>query len=111
MKTETTRKNIKSSYDTVLICNELNYLLSYTSPRFYNAGGYGWNWDAYSFGETVIIKGYRNFPQGVSVSYELQKEYNEKAYNIISDNNICFEKSEQLVSDLIKEFIKKAIEE
>ena len=48
-------------------------------PRMgYNAGIYGWNWDAYGLGHIRIITGYRNMT-GVHIPYKLAQKYNNLA--------------------------------
>lgn len=109
MKRKITRKNINYFYDNVLVCNEIQNLLSYEDARFYNCGVYGWNWDAYIFGNTAILIGDRNFT-GYRVSYSLQKEYSDKA-RVIKNNNADYDTKKTQLRSLIDEFIQKAIEE
>ena len=109
MKSTITRKDINFYYDNVLVCNEIQNLLSYENARFYNCGVYGWNWDAYTFGNTVILTGYRNFT-GCRVSYSLQKEYSDKA-KVIKDSNADYDTIKEQLRSLIYDFIEKAIEE
>ena len=66
MKQHITRKEVKSaSYTAVILCNEIQNIayLCGISPEYYNAGGYGWNWDLYDFGGVAVVGGYRSFPR------------------------------------------------
>ena len=44
----------------------------------YNAGAYGWNWDAYKVpgSDATIVTGYRSFPAGVYLSRQQMEELN-----------------------------------
>ena len=62
---------------------DLQYLLRFETPVFYNAGIYGWNWDGYSFydrsGRKIIINtGYRNMT-GRKIPWEIAKKYDDLA--------------------------------
>lgn len=81
MKTVTTRANIATHcrvLDKYCIrfsyCGFSNYCG--VSPDWYNHGVYGWNWDAWSFDDFVVVDGYRSFPAGIDFPNE--KEFNEK---------------------------------
>ena len=69
MKQHITRKEVKNaSYTAVILCNEIQNIayLCGISPEYYNAGGYGWNWDLYDFGGVAVVGGYRGFPACVA---------------------------------------------
>lgn len=40
-----------------------NVFHRYAEPRFYNAGVYGWNFDAYELGDSCLVSGYRPIGQ------------------------------------------------
>lgn len=66
MKQHITRAELRnSSYSAVILCDEIQYIASLCdlSPEYYNAGGFGWNWDLYDFGDVAVVGGYRNFPR------------------------------------------------
>lgn len=73
MKQHITRKEVRNaSYDAVILCNEIQNIaaLCGLTPEYYNAGGYGWNWDLYDLDGMAIIGGYRSFPKcTASVDY------------------------------------------
>lgn len=63
--------------------NDLQCLLRFERPVFYNAGVYGWNWDGYLLfdrsGRMIIINtGYRNMT-GRKIPWEIAKKYNDLA--------------------------------
>lgn len=118
MKTHVTNPQLKRHYDIMLSVEycELQSLLSYETPRFYNAGLYGWNFDVYTFfvetkngiKSVAISTGYRN-KQGKMIAYELVKEYNNKAHEVIKNSGFSSKIDEQLKT-LINEMILKVIE-
>ncbi|MBD5367297.1 MAG: hypothetical protein HDR82_09940 [Bacteroides sp.] len=66
MKTKVTRSEIKSYFNTVINCDymtgqEIESLCG-LSPEYYNAGGCGWNWDAFDVDGVCMVYGYRGFP-------------------------------------------------
>lgn len=66
MKQKVTRSDIKRYFITVINCDycaaqEIARLCG-VSEEYYNAGGYGWNWDAYDINGIALIYGYRGFP-------------------------------------------------
>ena len=84
-------------------CNANNLLYPENSIG-YNAGVYGWNYDAYYVDGTIITTGYR--PIGERVNYDLLREYEEKAKKVLSYDNKADEKAAE-VQRLLREFISK----
>lgn len=96
MKTRIKNKEIKQWYHTIIIDTELwaNYgkLITKTrklSPKFFNAGVYGWNYDVFEFQElpgVAILSGYRGYPHGKLFYFNFSRfdektktmEYNKK---------------------------------
>ena len=116
MKLQTTKTNIKKNFVTVLTVGycELEYLLNYCSPFAYSAGSYGWNCNFYQpstkYGGVCIATGYNTERMGGKrVSYELVKEYEQKACEVVN-NHSQINKREAL-NALIDEFIEKALTE
>ena len=117
MKLQTTKTNIKNNFYTVLTVGycELQYLLNYSNAFAYSAGVYGWNCDFYvpstNYNGVCLATGYNTDRLGGKrVSYELIKEYEQKARELLLDYNTQINKREAL-NILIDEFIKKALEE
>ena len=74
--------------------------------QFYNAGLYGWNYDAIAINNVLITTGYRNH-FGIIPDYELVKKYELKAQNLS-----CLDKDYKLnLYNLQQEFIKKVFKE
>lgn len=78
MKTKMTRKDINTRYAIGVGYCDAAYLLGDVNAIGYNAGVYGWNWDAYNVDGVEIVTGYRNFPAGIRQAQHVN-EYNEKA--------------------------------
>lgn len=78
MKLKMTRKDL--AYKNVVNIGYANLqgILSWFSPIGYNAGVYGWNWDCYNIGKYYIITGYRSFPSGAYMDYDIIRKYNDK---------------------------------
>lgn len=87
MKTHVTNKFLKN-YEIRLSCGyrELQSLLFCETPRFYNAGVYGWNFDTYTFfiktkdgvKSVALSTGYRN-TQGTWIDYTTAQKYEKKS--------------------------------
>lgn len=112
MKLKTTQKRVKEVYRHVIrisYCG-LWYLLHYKEPFAYTCGKNGWNADIYDIGEGVAIcTGYRTFGN-MRADYDLQKEYNDKAQQIVlSKDKYEHDEKLKLLDDLLKEFIEKVL--
>ena len=117
MKLQTTKTNIKNNFGTVLTVGycELQYLLNYSNAFAYSAGVYGWSCDFYTpstkYNGVCLATGYNTDRLGGKrVSYELVKEYEQKARELVTDYNTQINKREAL-NTLIDEFIEKALAE
>ena len=86
MKIKATRKYITSLWHNVYRAGycDLQYIMHGVEPTYYNAGVYGWNWDAYTDHRTdsVITTGYRNMV-GDPIPDALIEKYTERAKEII----------------------------
>ena len=103
MKTQVTRKKLMQYYNCVGVgyC-ALQNLLNYFSPQYYNSGLYGWNFDAYTFGDVAIITGYRNVPN--YADYQIVQKYEKMAENLLKQNyEIRRSEAERLLNDFIRE--------
>ena len=116
MKLQTTKSNIKNNFHTVLTAGycELEYLLNYSSPFAYSAGIYGWSCDYYTpstkYRGICLATGYNTDRLGGKrVSYELVKEYEQKAREIVC--NYTLTNKREALNNLIDEFIEKALNE
>lgn len=111
MKFKTTQKQIKNNYGKVFAVGYCGIadLLRFEEPRAYTCGVYGWNADVYTFGDVAIITGYRPF--GKNIPSELQREYNEQAYEIMHNQGgvkgLTYEERRELVQKLLAVFIQE----
>ena len=105
-KTEVTRKWLASNFTCcgVGYC-ALQYLLCFQSEKFYTTGVYGWNFDAYTFGDYCITTGYRNMIHHVEA--ENVKEYDNKALEILKDTSLSCEEKKNKVNALLEQFLEK----
>ena len=117
MKLKTTKSNIKNNFGSVLTVGycEIEYLLNYCNPFAYSAGVYGWACDYYTpskkYNGVCIATGYNTDRLGGKrVSYELVKEYEKKATDIVLGDNTHINKRDAL-NILIDDFIEKALAE
>lgn len=89
MKTKTTIKSIRNSYKNIYYCGycDLQDIMRYREPNFYNCGVYGWNCDIYVnfMKDIAITTGYRNMT-GKRIPTELIEKYSKTAKNIMADS-------------------------
>lgn len=103
MKVKVSRKELTRYYNCIGVgyC-DLQSLLNYFSPQYYNCGVYGWNFDAYTFGDAAIITGYRNIPN--YADHEISKRYNEMGREL---RNLPYDSRQKEAERLISEYIKE----
>ena len=103
---EVTRKWIASNYTCcgAGYCS-LQYLLWFQSRDFYTTGVYGWNFDAYVFGNYCITTGYRNMI--CHVEAKNVNEYDNKASEILKDSSLSYEEQKSKINALLKQFLEK----
>lgn len=84
-KQHTTIKYIKKVWRNVYRCGycDLQYIMRYEEPMYYNSGVYGWNCDVYcDFARDIAITtGYRNMT-GKQIPSELIEKYSNIAKEI-----------------------------
>ena len=109
MKLQTTKKAINNNFSEIIKIGycDLQNLLEYSGPFAYSAGLYGWSCDYYEIGNVCISTGYQ--PIGESVNFELIREYETKAEKIRYDNSLDYSERKAQISELLNEFINKAI--
>lgn len=109
MKVEVTRKAIANAYfcKTVGYC-DLQYLFRGVEPNFYTHGIYGWNFDAYTYGNKCVTTGYRNMI-GDRIPREIVEKYEEAAKNIWNyENKATYDEKAEAAENLRREFWKEA---
>jgi len=105
MKLQTTKKQIKQGFSTILsipYCDAQN-LLKCKNPFAYSAGVYGWSCDYYEVGGVCISTGYS--PIGIPVDYKLLRELEKKAEELSGDYSIEYSDLCKQLDELIKELI------
>jgi hypothetical protein len=87
-KIKTTNKYIKAVWGKVFRAGycDLQYIMKYEDPVYYNCGVYGWNYDAYcDYKKNIVITtGYRNMT-GQRIPDKLIEKYTEIAKEILKD--------------------------
>ena len=113
MKFKATNKEMKNNYHYIISVGycDAESLLTYHNPIAYNSGVYGWNQDFYEiFGDVLIATGYRPINrQNTKYDYNLVREYNKQAREIINGMGSYEEKKEK-VNSLLSELIGKLLE-
>ena len=88
-KIHTTIKYIKNVWGNVYRCGycDLQYIMTYEDPTYYNSGVYGWNCDVYTdFKRNIAITtGYRNMA-GRRIPDELIEKYTNIAKEICKNS-------------------------
>ena len=105
-KVKVSKKQMKENYRILSVgyC-DLQFLLKHKDPIAYSSGSYGWSCDYYDINGVVISTGYNPIKsKNVNDSYDLIKEYNEKARNI---EYTTYEEMVSKLDDLLDEFIEK----
>lgn len=87
-KIHTTIKYVKNVWGNVYRCGycDLQYIMRYEEPMYYNSGVYGWNCDVYCDfkNDVAITTGYRNMA-GRVIPHELIERYSNVAKEIIEN--------------------------
>ena len=106
MKRRVTAKEIRNGYGVVLKAGycELQHLLSGVEPYGYNAGVYGWNFDAYYTNGVTVCTGYRNMAGVRYLDWDTVNGYEKKAERICSDWGMNYEERQAALSALREEF-------
>lgn len=108
MKLKATKKQIKNNYSNIICLGycSAQHLLYFVNPFAYSAGVYGWACDYYRVGNTCISTGYG--PIGnIRPAYDLIRDYNNKAIEVISNTAFTYELKENIVNELLNDFINK----
>lgn len=109
MKIKATRKSIVETSTRVVSAGycDLQNLLAAHSPIAYNAGIYGWNFDAYEIDGVTICTGYQNMPGRRANNIH---EYDSRAREIWSWENtaMTYDEKRAAVEELLHEFVKQA---
>lgn len=105
MKIKVTKKQLNLYFNNVVHAGycKLQFLLSNNMPFGYNAGVFGWNWDAYNLYGITIVTGFRNMPGIEAVGIA---EYESKAKAIYYNDGITWDEKRAAIDELLHEFCK-----
>lgn len=105
-KAKVTRKWLADNY---ICCGvgycDLQYLLRYQSENYYTCGIYGWNFDAYVFGNYCITTGYRNMIHEKEAV--MPSKYDDMAWAILKDSSLDYEEKKIKINNLLRSFLKE----
>ena len=110
-KQKTSMKNIVNRYNKVFYMGycDLQYIMKYEEPMYYNCGVYGWNCDIYVDFEydIAITTGYRNM-RGVRIPSDIYNKYNDKAKEILQNMwKIPYDELKEKMDKNVNEFYKE----
>lgn len=110
MKIRTTRKELRKSAFWSLSVGycDLQYLLKYEQPFAYVSGTYGWDFDAYLFGDIVVTTGYRGMV-GFSIPYDDVAEIEKRAEKIVYNHDIPYEEKRKALHEIAVEFFEQQL--
>lgn len=106
-KYRTTKKAIREMGDPIYCvgyCN-LQNLLRFREPFAYSTRAEGWACDYYSIENFIVCTGYA--PIGRKIDYNLCREYDQKAREILCDYSLTWEQQRDRLEELIEEFAGK----
>ena len=105
MKKKVTKKQLNLYFNGVVYAGycKLQFLLSNYVPFGYNAGVFGWNFDAYNIYGVTIVTGYRNLPGKPAIGVA---EYEGKARAIYYDDSKTWDEKRAAIDKLLHEFCK-----
>lgn len=103
-------KRIVNNFKKVYCCGycDLQYIMRYNEPQYYNSGVYGWNCDIYVDykNDIAISTGYRNM-RGESIPKELIEKYSVIAESIYKDwdvTKVSWEKMKEKFDKNVENF-------
>ena len=102
MKEHLHMSQLKNSNNIIYIgyC-KAQYLLSTSTAYGSNAGGFGWNYDAYAVNGLTICTGYRNLPGRPAVKVA---EYEAAAKAVYNDSSLTFDQVRIQINRLLYDF-------
>lgn len=103
------KRKLKEMFSNISYCSycSLQALLKNHTPKAYNSGIYGWNFDVYIVYGLVICTGYRNLS---GKKLQQTEEYESKAISIWNREDLSFEDKSSGVEKLLKEFCALNVE-
>lgn len=104
MKNKTTRRYLANNYKCKAVgyCDLWHLFRDFTGIKYYTSGVYGWNFDAYCYGDNCLTTGYRGMI-GDTVPREIVEKYENAAKQIYYSRDEYTIKRDKL-NELIGEF-------
>lgn len=113
MKIKVTRKEMKNRFNKIIgigYC-DLQFLLQFADPFAYSTRSEGWACDYYNINGVLISTGYAYLDnKNTKHDYEMIREYDDKARNIIYNHDLPYEEKTNQVMELLNDFVNKCIE-
>lgn len=109
-KFKTTKKAMKNEYNRIVKIGycDAQYLLNYETPIAYSTRAEGWACDYYDIDGVLISTGYAPLDdRNMKYDYNLIREYDQKARDIIYNYDKKYEEQKEEVTQLLKEFINE----
>lgn len=106
LKLKATRNQLKEGYKNIIKVGycDLQYLLSYKVPRYYNSNTYGWAYDVYELDfNTIIVTGYAPF--GNYTNYDIITKYENLA------KSLSYFEKEKYLDELIEKFKNEMLQD
>lgn len=111
-KQHTTIKYIKKVWGNIYRCGycDLQYIMRYEEPTYYNSGVYGWNCDIYTDfkRDIAITTGYRNMA-GKMIPDEIIEKYSKIAKEISEDWNKSYEETRLALEENREKFFNELL--
>ena len=100
MSDKITKKEITNRFNHIyrLPANAIHYLTWDIKRYGHIEGIYGWYADIYIIGSAAVVTGYQPF--GQRVDYEIVKQYEEQARQIVQAKDLDYETKIERLSDL-----------
>lgn len=111
MKFKTSKKEIRNNYHYVIGVGYCvaQFLLNYEDPIAYSVRLEGWACDYYDIDGVLISTGYAPLEsKNTNIDYEIIRDYDNKAREIIHDYSLSYEEREKQVKALLRELVEKA---
>lgn len=107
MKFRTTKKEIMRTGKPIICIgyDNIQHLLTFENAVAYTCGRDGWYCDIYNFNNCYISTGYQPFGT-IRPPYELQKKYDNAAFNILSSHN---NRMKDAIATLLDGFISEVL--
>ena len=108
-KTKTTRRFLANNYNckTVGYCDLWHLFRNFDGITYYTSGVYGWNFDAFCYGNKCLTTGYRGMI-GDRVNSDIISKYENRAKEILNDCNTSYQDKKPVLDQLIEDFFNEA---